>query len=58
MDMEAVAHRLVVLIVDLQEQHIRVLLRNVADLHEAIISSEHNILFDSPHTSQEEEDLR
>jgi hypothetical protein len=37
MDMEAVAHRLVLLIVDLQEQHIWVLLRNLADLHGAII---------------------
>jgi hypothetical protein len=50
--MEAVAHRLVLLIVDLQEQHIWVLLRNLADLHGAIIFSEQNILFDSPHIAR------
>jgi hypothetical protein len=36
MDMEAVAHRLVLLIVHLQEQHIRVLLRKLANLHKEI----------------------
>jgi len=39
MDMKAVAHRLVLLVVHLQEQHIWVLLRKLTNLHE-IDSSE------------------
>ena len=44
MDMEAVAHRLVLLIVHLQEQHIWVLLRKLANLRKEIDFSEHNNL--------------
>ena len=42
--MEAVAHRLVLLIVHLQEQHIRILLRKLANLRKEIDFSEHNNL--------------
>jgi len=43
--MEAVAHRLVLLIVHLQEQHIRILLRKLANLRNEIdFSEQHNLV--------------
>jgi hypothetical protein len=51
MDTKAVAHRLVLLVVHLQEQHIRVPLRKLANLHE--IDSSGNPVFKSSRIYEE-----